>query len=34
MGNDGRSIPGRQDLVKEKAREKKLENNDLVQSSK
>lgn len=34
MGNDGGSIPGRKDLVKEKGRQKKLENNDLVESSK
>ncbi len=34
MGNDGGSIPGRKDLVKEKKKPKKLENNDLVESSK
>lgn len=33
MGNDGGSIPGRKDLVREKGREKKMENNDLVKSS-
>lgn len=33
MGNDGGSIPGRQDLVKEKKPQKKMENNDLVKSS-
>lgn len=30
MGNDGGSIPGRKDLVKEKGKEKKTDNNSLV----
>jgi hypothetical protein len=33
MGNDGGSIPGRQDLVREKARERRIENNELVRQS-
>ena len=33
MGNDGGSIPGRQDLVREKKRKKKYEN-ELTKSSK
>ncbi len=33
MGNDGGSIPGRQDLVKEKQKEKRAENKDLVKQS-
>jgi hypothetical protein len=33
MGNDGGSIPGRQDLVKEKLKEKKLENLELVKQA-
>jgi hypothetical protein len=33
MGNDGGSIPGRKDLVREKEREKKMENHDLVKQS-
>lgn len=34
MGNDGGSIPGRKDLVREKEKEKQMENRDLVKSSK
>ncbi len=30
MGNDGGSIPGRKDLVKEKEKEKNPENYDMV----
>jgi len=33
MGNDGGSIPGRKDLVKEKEKEKKMENDELVKQS-
>lgn len=33
MGNDGGSIPGRKDLVKEKDKERKSENNDLMRQS-
>ena len=33
MGNDGGSIPGRQDLVREKQREKKQENEELMKQS-
>lgn len=33
MGNDGGSIPGRKDLVKEKDVEKKLQNEELVKKS-
>jgi hypothetical protein len=33
MGNDGGSIPGRKDLVKEKGKEKKMENHDLVKQT-
>jgi hypothetical protein len=33
MGNDGGSIPGRQDLVKEKEKEKRVQNNDLIKQS-
>jgi hypothetical protein len=33
MGNDGGSIPGRKDLVKEKIKEKRIENEELVKQS-
>ena len=33
MGNDGGSIPGRKDLVKEKEKEKRMENDELVKQS-
>lgn len=33
MGNDGGSIPGRQDLVKEKQKDRKQENDEIVKQS-
>jgi hypothetical protein len=33
MGNDGGSIPGRKDLVKEKGKERRVQNNELVKQS-
>jgi hypothetical protein len=30
MGNDGGSIPGRKDLVKEKAKDNHIENSDMI----
>jgi hypothetical protein len=33
MGNDGGSIPGRQDLVKEKAKDRKMENYEMVKQT-
>jgi hypothetical protein len=33
MGNDGGSIPGRKDLVKEKEKERRIQNNELVKQS-
>jgi hypothetical protein len=30
MGNDGGSIPGRKDLVKEKEIDKQIENSDII----
>ena len=33
MGNDGGSIPGRKDLVKEKEKDKRMENDELVKQS-
>ena len=34
MGNDGGSIPGRKDLVREKDKERKHENEDLIKQTK